>query len=79
MSVYGGHNHVPEMPQLDLDKCDLCGLCVFVCRCEAIVMADGAITILDTEACGWCSLCEAVCPRNAIACAFEIVFGVAED
>jgi MinD superfamily P-loop ATPase len=67
------------MPELDLDKCDLCGLCVDVCRCEAIVMNGESITITDTEACGWCSLCEAVCPRDAIVCAFEIVFSTDED
>ena len=65
---------MPEMPKLDLEKCDSCGLCISVCSCGAIVVIDNAITILDTDDCGWCTLCEAVCPNNAIICAYEIVF-----
>ena len=70
---------MPEMPQVDPDKCDLCGLCIEVCVPRAIVMNGQSVVILDTEACGWCSLCEAVCSRGAITCAFEIVFGTDED
>jgi len=65
---------LPEMPKLDLEKCDYCGLCVSVCTCGAIVMTNHTITIIDTEDCGWCTLCEVVCPNNAIICAYEIVF-----
>ena len=64
---------MPEMPVLDLDKCDRCGLCVSACKCGAIVVNVNSITIIDTDDCLWCTMCEAVCPRGAIACAFEIV------
>ena len=68
-----------EMPKLDPEKCDCCGLCVSVCTCGAIVMIDDTIAIIDTEDCHWCTLCEVVCPNNAIICAYEIMFGSEED
>ncbi len=63
-----------EMPILDLDKCDGCGLCVSVCKCGALVLVNNVIiVIIETEECGWCTYCEAVCPNNAISCPFEII------
>jgi len=62
-----------EMPQVDLEKCNGCGICVSVCHCGAIVMIEGKITIIEMQRCGWCTQCEAVCPTGAISCAFEIV------
>lgn len=62
-----------EMPILDLDKCDGCGLCVSVCKCGALVLVNNVITIIETEECGWCTYCEAVCPTYAISCPFEII------
>ena len=65
---------MPEMPELDTEKCDRCGLCVSACTCGAIVLIGGIITIIDTDDCGWCTTCELICPNNAIICAYEIVF-----
>ena len=62
-----------DMPVIDLEKCNGCGLCIEACGCKAIVMVDGVITVIETEPCGWCLKCEAVCPRGAIVCRFEIV------
>ena len=62
-----------EMPQIDLEKCNSCGICVSVCHCGAIVVEDNKIVILEMEECGWCTLCEAACPVGAISCPFEIV------
>ena len=72
-------SELSEMPKLDPEKCDCCGLCVSVCTCGAIVMIDDTIAIIDTEDCHWCTLCEVVCPNNAIICAYEIMFGSEED
>jgi len=62
-----------EMPLIDLEKCNGCGLCVRVCYCNALVLVGNVITVFETEECGWCTHCEAVCPTGAISCPFEIV------
>ncbi len=62
-----------EIPVIDREKCDGCGLCVSVCLCGALVLVGNVITIIETEVCDWCTQCEAVCPTGAISCPFEIV------
>ena len=62
-----------EMPVIDWEKCNGCGLCVSVCHCSALVLVDNVITVIEMEECSWCTHCEAVCPTEAIACRFEIV------
>ncbi|HUV75765.1 MAG TPA: 4Fe-4S binding protein [Dehalococcoidales bacterium] len=62
-----------EMPLVDKEKCNGCGLCIKVCYCHALVMVDNVITIVEREECEWCTECEAVCPTGAISCPFEIV------
>ena len=62
-----------EMPVIDKEKCNGCGLCISVCSCNALVLVDNTIIIIETEECHWCTLCEAVCPTGAIGCPFEIV------
>ena len=62
-----------EMPVIDQEKCDGCGLCVSVCLCGALVLMDNLVTIIETEVCDWCTQCELVCPTGAISCPFEIV------
>jgi MinD superfamily P-loop ATPase len=62
-----------EMPIIDLNKCDGCGLCVSVCHCNALVLVRNVITITETAECDWCTDCEVVCPTGAISCPFEII------
>lgn len=64
---------VAEMPVVDRDKCNGCGLCITVCRCQALVLVGNTVMVTETEDCGWCLECEVVCPTGAIACPFEIV------
>ena len=64
---------MPEMPIVNPELCDCCGLCVTVCHCGALVLVENTVTIVETEACGFCTECEAVCPTGAISCPYEIV------
>jgi len=63
---------VTEMPTIDVQKCDGCGLCVSVCHCNALAVVNNIITIVETV-CDWCTDCELVCPTGAISCPFEII------
>jgi len=62
-----------EMPIIDINKCQGCGLCVSVCICGALEIAENVATIIEVKECDWCAMCEAVCPNDAIRCPFEIV------
>ena len=62
-----------EMPVVDQQRCDGCGLCITVCSCDALLLVGNAIVVIETEECGWCTQCELVCPTGAITCPFEIV------
>lgn len=62
-----------EMPVIEPEKCNGCGLCIEVCTCHALVLVDNVITIIETEECGWCLQCELVCPTGAINCPFDII------
>ena len=62
-----------EMPVIDQEKCNGCGLCINVCSCNALVLVENVVTVIETVECGWCLQCEVVCPTGAIACLFEIV------
>ena len=61
------------MPELILELCDGCGLCVAACHAGGMVAANGRVKIVETENCDFCAVCEAVCPRGAIQCAYIIV------
>ena len=62
-----------EMPLINSEKCNGCGLCIRVCSCRSLVLVNNVITIIEKEECVWCTECEAVCPTGAISCPFEIV------
>ena len=62
-----------EMPLIDREKCNGCGLCISVCSNNGLVLVDNIVAIVGTVECVWCLECEVVCPTGAIACPFEIV------
>lgn len=62
-----------EMPIINRELCNLCGLCVSVCYCGALKIVDNAVVVIETEECGWCTQCEAVCPTEALRCPYDIV------
>jgi MinD superfamily P-loop ATPase len=64
---------VTEMPVIEPQKCNGCGLCVSVCRNNALAVVNSVITIIETVECDWCTDCELVCTTGAIRCPFEII------
>ena len=68
-----------EMPVVDQDKCNGCGLCISVCYCNALILAGNVVTVVEIEECDWCTECETVCPTGAIACPFEIIIEPRRD
>jgi MinD superfamily P-loop ATPase len=54
-----------ELAVLDNDKCSSCGICMQVCRFEAISIINDNYTVnkINCEGCGYCSY---VCPDKAI-------------
>jgi MinD superfamily P-loop ATPase len=62
-----------EMPVIDPEKCNGCGLCVEVCHHDALVLIGDIVTVNTAEECDWCIECEIVCITGALSCPFEIV------
>ncbi|MEA3376249.1 MAG: 4Fe-4S binding protein [Chloroflexota bacterium] len=62
------------LPEIDLERCDQCGLCVEHCPTDAVEMGPDGPSIVRPRDCTYCTDCEAMCPEGAIACPFEIVW-----
>jgi len=54
------------IPQVDAEKCTLCGECGEICRFSAIVLV-GEKVLVYPELCHGCGGCSLVCPADAIA------------
>jgi MinD superfamily P-loop ATPase len=63
------------LPEIDLERCDLCGHCVERCPSGAVDMAAAGPVIARPADCTYCALCDAICPQGAITCTFEITWG----
>ncbi|MFO7942008.1 MAG: ATP-binding protein [Bacillota bacterium] len=53
------------LPEVDMDLCDLCGLCSDSCAFNAISVL-GQNVLVFSELCHSCGLCAYICPRGAI-------------
>jgi len=53
------------VPEIDMDKCTLCGKCAEICQYKAIAVLGETVLPFD-ELCHSCGGCMAVCPENAI-------------
>ena len=62
-----------DIPVIDQERCNGCGLCITVCACKSLVLVGNVIAFIETGNCGWCTWCEAVCPTGAINCPFEVI------
>ncbi len=54
------------LPEVDLKKCNGCGLCVKMCRVDVLEMRDDKVFVSDGDRCSQCSHCLATCPTGAI-------------
>jgi indolepyruvate ferredoxin oxidoreductase, alpha subunit len=51
--------------QVDVERCNLCKMCVIMTGCPAIDIGAESI-VIDPSLCYGCGLCAAVCNRDAI-------------
>ena len=72
MTLADGGESLKTMPELNIELCDGCGLCVIACHGGAIIRQNEEIVIIQSENCDFCAVCEAVCPHGAIRCAYTI-------
>ncbi|MGI5971548.1 MAG: 4Fe-4S dicluster domain-containing protein [Oscillospiraceae bacterium] len=52
--------------EIDLSKCNGCGICVNACPMDVLRMEGGRAKIVYPQECMCCDACEIDCPRNAI-------------
>ncbi len=54
------------MPKVNTKICDLCGTCVGVCPCAALLLNAEELTV-DENRCTNCNICVSICPVAALA------------
>jgi NAD-dependent dihydropyrimidine dehydrogenase PreA subunit len=62
------------LPQINLNLCDGCGICVDTCPSQAVILIDGWPVIVRPDDCAYCGDCEDLCPKGAIGLPYEVVF-----
>jgi MinD superfamily P-loop ATPase len=69
------HMGVWALPEIRLELCTRCGVCVDRCPSNAVEMGLAGPFFARPKACTYCAVCDAICPEGAIVCSFEIVWG----
>jgi len=59
-------------PEIDISKCNQCGVCVLVCPTNTLQMVSQFPEINIHNACNTCFACENSCPTGAISIPFSI-------
>jgi dihydropyrimidine dehydrogenase (NAD+) subunit PreA len=60
-------DYIPMLPQIDLEKCNGCGLCAAPGHCECIEIQDGKAVLVEPTECYSCAVCYFLCNRDAIS------------
>ena len=60
------------LPQIDREKCTLCGACVSACPNTVLEMLVDSLIFIHPQQCTYCGLCEDSCPDDAVVCPYEI-------
>jgi formate hydrogenlyase subunit 6/NADH:ubiquinone oxidoreductase subunit I len=63
------------LPQIDFERCTLCGSCVSACSAGALELGAQGPHFAAPQNCTYCAECEALCPTGAITCTFTITWG----
>lgn len=62
------------IPEINLELCNLCGVCVDYCPTNAVEMGPDGPFIARPDDCSYCAQCSEICPQEAIVCWYEIVW-----
>jgi dihydropyrimidine dehydrogenase (NAD+) subunit PreA len=59
-------DYVPMLPDIDLEKCNGCGICAAPGHCECIEIIDKKAVLVEPKECYSCAVCYFLCPKDAI-------------
>jgi ferredoxin len=63
------------LPEINLVRCNGCGLCVDHCPTCCVEMVDERPSFVRPMDCTYCGECESQCPERAIECTYVIEWG----